>query len=214
MDQEVAIGAAAALHDPIRRRLLQLVSASIHPVTRDAAGASLGVSRSTVAFHLDRLVDAGLLTVGYQQVNGRVGPGSGRPAKTYVRTPGELSVSLPERHYDLMGDLLATAIETAPNASSPLTALRTAAATAGREAGHTAGTLARLLAEAGYEPVQGAHGISLANCPFHRLARRHTEVVCAANHSFLCAAAEATGNDPDRVLLEPSAAGCCVWIES
>jgi len=33
------------------------------PVSRDTAAALLGVSRSTVAFHLDRLVEAGLLVV-------------------------------------------------------------------------------------------------------------------------------------------------------
>ncbi|MEO6200576.1 MAG: helix-turn-helix domain-containing protein [Cryobacterium sp.] len=214
MRQTEGISAAAALHDPVRRSLLQLVDASTHPVTRDEAAAALGVPRSTVAFHLDRLVEAGLLSVEYRRVNGRAGPGSGRPAKTYSRAPGELSVSIPERHYDLMGDLLATAIETAPEAPSALDALRTAATSAGRQAGRAAGTLARLLDETGYEPVPGARGTVLANCPFHRLANRHIEVVCAANHAFLRAAAEATGSDPDTVLLEPTAEGCCVRIEA
>ncbi len=213
MRQQEGLGAAAALNDPVRRSLLRMVAASTHPVTRDEAAESLGVPRSTVAFHLDRLVEAGMLIVEFRKLNARAGPGSGRPAKTYSRAPGELNVSIPQRQYDLMGDLLATAIETAPDVGSVLGALRAAATTAGREAGGTAGTLAHLLDEFGYEPVEGTHGTTLANCPFHRLASTHTEVVCAANHAFLRAAADATGGDPDTVLLEPTAQGCCVRIE-
>ena len=214
MRQQQKIGAVAALDDPMRRRLLQLVGDSTLPVSRDAAAATLSVSRSTVAFHLDRLVEAGLLVVAYERVNGLTGPGSGRPAKVYSRAPGELNVSIPERHYDLMGDLLATAVENADDADSALDALRAAATTAGREAGRAAGTLEQVLYETGYEPVPGPERTTLGNCPFHSLARRHTEVVCAANEAFLRAAVEEVGSDPAKVVLEPTGSGCCVWIKA
>lgn len=214
MTHHDAIGAAAVIHDPVRRRLLQLVAGSAQPVTRDVAAAALELPRSTVAFHLDRLVAAGLLTAQYRRVNGRDGPGSGRPSKTYSRAPGELTLSIPQRHYDLMGDLLATAIETASPGTSALDALRAAATTAGRDAGRTAGTLDAVLDETGYEPASGPSGVVLTNCPFHQLAQRHTEVVCAANHAFLCAAAGATGVDPASVVLAPTTGGCCVRIDS
>jgi predicted ArsR family transcriptional regulator len=214
MTQRDAIAAAAVLDDAVRLRLLHLVSGSANAVTRDGAAAALGVPRSTVAFHLDRLVEAGLLTAEYQRVNGRAGPGAGRPSKTYSRAVGELSISFPERHYDLMGELLATAIENAPDAASARFALQSAATLAGREAGNRAGTFAQLLAETGYEPSAGPNGTVLRNCPFHRLARRHSAVVCAANQAFLCAAANATGGDPRNVLLEPTAEGCCIRIAS
>ena len=215
MNQLTAIAAAAALHDPLRRRLLDLVESSASAVTRDAAAEGLGVSRNTVAFHLDRLVDAGLLLVDYEKANRRAGPGSGRPAKTYTRAPGEFTVSVPERHYDLMGDLLAGAIAAAavaPVGGSVLATLRSTAAAAGTEAGRAAGSFSRLLEQTGYDAVSGSNGTTLVNCPFHALARQHTEVVCTANHSFLCAAAEATGVDPEKVLLEPDPAVCCVRI--
>lgn len=214
MGQQQGLGAAAALHDPVRKDLLRLVSASEHSLSRDEAANALGLPRSTVAFHLDRLVVAGLLEVDYRRVNGRTGPGSGRPAKLYALAPGELSVSIPERHYDLMGDLLATALENAHSGTSALDALRAAAASAGRDAGRAAGNLEQILQETGYEPSPGAAGVQLTNCPFHRLAQRHTEVVCAANHAFLCAAAATVGDNPNDVILEPSGQGCCVWIKS
>ena len=61
---------------------------------------------------LDRLVDEGLLEVGFRRLSGRTGPGAGRPSKLYRRSSRQLSVSLPERRYDLAGSLLATAIDT------------------------------------------------------------------------------------------------------
>ena len=39
----------------------------------------------------------------------------------------------------------------------------------------------------------------LLNCPFHRLAAGHTDVVCAMNGAFLGGAAAALGIDPGRV---------------
>lgn len=213
MRQQQGIDAAAALQDPARSSLLRFVGAAAQPVTRDSAAAALQMPRSTAAFHLDRLVDAGLLVVTYQRVNGLTGPGSGRPAKMYTRTPGELSVSIPERHYDMIGDLLATALENTNRATSAMDALRAAAKTAGREAGERAETMTQLLEQAGYEPSLTDHGTTLANCPFHSLVGRHTEVVCTANHAFLCAAAEAVGGDPAKVILDPTGEGCCVRIE-
>jgi predicted ArsR family transcriptional regulator len=212
MDHHKGIVAAAALHDPVRRSLLELVSARAHPVTRDAAALALGVSRSTVAFHLDRLVEAGLLVVDYNRTSRRAGPGSGRPSKTYSTAQDELQFSFPERHYDLMADLLATAVTTASGADSALEALHAAASIAGRDAGSAAGGFTQLLASSGYEPTPGGHGTVLANCPFRRLARDHTAIICEANHSFLSAAAEATGHDPAMVILEPTTDGCCVRI--
>ncbi len=213
MRQQQGIDAAAALQDPVRSNLLHFVGAATQPVSRDAAAAALGVPRSTVAFHLDRLVEAGLLVVDYARVNGRTGPGSGRPAKMYMRSPEELSVSIPERHYDMIGDLLATALENADGATSAMDALRAAATDAGHKAGQRAGNMTDLLEQAGYEPSPTDHGTHLANCPFHSLVSRHTEVVCTANLAFLCAAAEAVGGDPTNVILDPTGAGCCVRLE-
>ena len=62
-------------------------------------------------FHLDRLVEVGLLDVDFKRVSGREGPGAGRPTKRYRRSPREVAVSLPERHYDLAGLLMARAID-------------------------------------------------------------------------------------------------------
>jgi predicted ArsR family transcriptional regulator len=213
MSNTDAIAAAASINDPVRRELLDLVAASPQPLSRDAAAGALGLPRSTVAFHLDRLAAAGLLTVEYRRLTGKSGPGSGRPSKTYSRAPAEFSLSIPPRHYDLMGDLLASAIESAADGSTNVFgALRAAAEKAGRTEGAETGSLDVTLARTGYEPHADNGGTVLSNCPFHALVEKHTEVVCSANHAFLCGVAAASGGDPDSVLLDPAPGRCCVRI--
>ncbi|HWR49068.1 MAG TPA: helix-turn-helix domain-containing protein, partial [Pseudonocardiaceae bacterium] len=79
--REAQISAIAALDEPTRRRLYDYVVRQPAPVSRDDAAAILELPRTTVAFHLDRLVDEDLLDVIYERRTGRTGPGAGRPAK-------------------------------------------------------------------------------------------------------------------------------------
>jgi predicted ArsR family transcriptional regulator len=59
---------------------------------------------------------------------------------------------------------------------------------------------ADFLAGQGYCPADdGAGGLLLLNCPFHRLAAGHADVVCAMNGAFLGGASAALGIDPGRV---------------
>src|SRR5690242_6010085 len=119
----------AALAEPVRRELYRFVAAQDAPVSRDDAAAGLGLARHTAKFHLDRLVELGLLAVEYRRLTGRVGPGAGRPTKLYRRSDVELSVDLPERSYDVAGALMARAIEeSGRDGSSAVDALRRVAA--------------------------------------------------------------------------------------
>src|SRR5690349_18758674 len=111
------LGRLAPLADPVRRALYEFVVAEGEPVDRDAAATGVGVGRPLAAFHLDRLVAAGLLEAIYRRRSGRSGPGAGRPAKFYRRVPGEgIAVSLPPRHYDAMAEVLASAVEDSADA--------------------------------------------------------------------------------------------------
>src|SRR5512139_1666519 len=105
-----AIDAVAALGEPTRHALYDLVAGSAEPVGRDDAVTALGISRELAAFHLDRLVEAGLLETEYRRRSGRTGPGAGRPAKLYRRAGHEIEVSLPPRRYDRAAALMATAL--------------------------------------------------------------------------------------------------------
>ena len=100
-----------ALADPVRRALYRFVADQPGAVSRDQAADGIDVPRHTAKFHLDRLVDEGLLVTEFRRLTGRSGPGAGRPAKLYRRSRKEVAVSLPSRRYDLAGDVLADAVE-------------------------------------------------------------------------------------------------------
>src|SRR6188508_370333 len=128
-----ALTGLSHLDDPLRRQLYEYVIESNGPVSREqAAAASIG--RTLAAYHLDKLAEAGLLTVSYQRPAGRGGPGAGRPAKLYTRTAREISVSVPPRDYELLARLLVASVE--QDASGAVQqAVNSAAHEAGRHAG-------------------------------------------------------------------------------
>jgi len=80
------LASLSTLDDPVRRRLYEVVRERPEPVGRDEAAAAAGVGRALAVYHLDKLVEAGLLTASYQRPPGRGGPGAGRPAKLYTRS--------------------------------------------------------------------------------------------------------------------------------
>lgn len=209
------ISAVAAMSDPQRRALFEFVARSENPVSREDAARALGVPRSTAAFHLDRLVDEGVLEADFKRLSGKTGPGAGRPSKLYRRAGGEISVSIPPRRYELAGELLAAAVEEADRTGGAVReALATISTTTGRELGASAGSLDAALDACGYEPRDdGEGGLVLTNCPFHRLATSHTEVICHANVALLSGVAEGAAEDARVVeFVPPTGEHCCVRI--
>ncbi|MDH2443367.1 helix-turn-helix domain-containing protein [Amnibacterium sp. CER49] len=205
--------AAAAAADPLRRALLRLITRSTGPVTRDGAAEALGIPRATAAFHLDRLVEAGLLATSHARVNGRRGPGAGRPAKLYERAFTEVGLTIPERRYDLAGDLLTEAIETAGAGTVPLEAVvADVARRRGSRIGAEAGSLREALEATGFEPRDDEDAVVLVNCPFHRLATRHTRTICGMNVALVTGMADGAGEDPAQVCFAPGEDRCCVEL--
>src|SRR5919206_1394840 len=137
LDQQLT--GLAGLGDPIRRALYRYVAERGVPVSRDDAAQAAGISRPLAAYHLDRLVDDGLLEARYQRRSGRRGPGAGRPAKHYVRADRQLELSLPARDYAALADLLAGAVE-ADSSGTAQAALHRAAGALGAKLGTEAAT--------------------------------------------------------------------------
>jgi predicted ArsR family transcriptional regulator len=202
----------AALDEPVRRRLFAYVRSSPEPVSREEAADAVGIGRSLAAYHLDKLAEQDLLTTTYRRREGRSGPGAGRPAKLYM-AQGEVSVSVPPREYELAARLLAEAAETSDDARNALDAI---AARAGRRLGEEQkGSLEDALATRGYEPFEDEAGvIRLRNCPFHRLAEQHRDVVCGMNRSYLQGLLEGLGRGDVTASLEPEPGRCCVAIRA
>lgn len=199
------------LADPTRRVLYEFVAAQTDAVGREAAAETLELPLHSVKFHLDRLVDAGLLDVEFRRLGDRTGPGAGRPSKLYRRADAEVAVSLPNRQYDLVGRILASGVERAA-AGAPLdSALDEAAAEIGRglAAPGDVTTFVEVLAEHGFEPRVAEDVVLLANCPFDALAKEHTELVCGLNKSFVQGVADGVGCGA-TACLEPEPGQCCV----
>jgi predicted ArsR family transcriptional regulator len=220
-DRSAQVAAVAALAEPTRRRLYEYVVRAPRPVSRDDVAASMGVPRPTTAFHLDRLVAEGLLDVHYERQTGRTGPGAGRPAKLYRRSEASVAVSLPQRRYDLAGELLASAVADADRSGErPGAALERAARRRGRALGEAARTVGqggrdavlRALEEQGFEPRLEGSDVVLANCPFHTLAREHTELVCGMNLHLLEGVLEGVSASGLTARLQPEPGSCCVRL--
>jgi len=216
------VAAIAALDEPNRRRLYDFVAEQTGPVSRDDAAEATGLARATAAFHLDRMVTDGLLNVVYERRSGRSGPGAGRPAKLYRRSPDEIAVSLPDRRYELAGNLLADALQQAESTGeSPRAVLDRRARLVGADLGrrarsHVDGrtTALHALADLGFEPRADGTSIVLANCPFHGLAERHAAMVCGMNLCLLEGVLDGLSATGLTARLDPRQGHCCVRIET
>ena len=221
------LASLSSLDDPLRRRLYEVVTSRPGPVSRDEAASAAGIGRALAVYHLDKLVESGLLTASYQRPPGRSGPGAGRPAKLYARSDREFAVTVPPREYELAARLLVQAVEADPSDHSRF-ALAEAARRLGTELGSSfrpspGGTDADgtdaggrdvmgVLTQQGYEPCGDDGVIRLRNCPFHQLTEQHREVVCGMNLALVEGLVAGLGADGWHPALDPQPGHCCVAI--
>lgn len=220
------IASISALDDPIRSKLYTFVSEASGWISRDQAALELGIARHVVKFNLDKLEEDGLLEVEYKRPSGRQGPGAGRPTKYYRRSSREISLTLPERHYDFAGSLLARAVVESKDTGTPIVeALHKSARIAGKliakevvdHVGPAVDELKveegiiEILAEHGYEPKSDPWGISLFNCPFHSLAQQYTSLVCGMNEDLIDSLLEDLPTQL-HALLQPEVGHCCIRL--
>jgi predicted ArsR family transcriptional regulator len=215
----------AVLSEQSRWRIFSFIRSERRAVTREQAAARVGISRKLAAFHLDKLVEAGLLRTRYES------PGDvrkvGRRPKLYEPTDAQISVSIPERRYELLADLLLEAVvgkedgqrgrDAAVRAArargvdlGATTRAQVRPGRLGRERGLTA--CARVLEEQGFEPVREADSVRLRNCPFHPLAARAPDLVCAMNHAFVAGCLEGLEVRSVDAVLDPAPGECCVRL--
>jgi len=216
------IEAVGALHDQGRRALYAYVSRQRHDVSRDEAAGAVVMSRGLASFHLDRLVRAGLLEVSYRRLSGRQGPGAGRPSKLYRRTDRQISVSVPERRYELLAQLFAGSLQAAGGGrikSRLLGAARrfgqalAATSRSQRPAGRGSDrALRELLDGLGAEPFVDGRVLRLRNCPFDTVASAYPELVCGTTLNLVEGIIMGLRTDRLKAGLEPGPGRCCVAI--
>ena len=223
-----AVRAVAALEDPTRRALFAVTRSAKEPVTREQAAAALGISRKLAAFHLDKLVDVGLLEADYHagsraRVLGRI-PKGYRPASI------DVSISIPERKPAALAALLIDAVQSVRPGESAREAANRLSYERGRAAGQsarTAGRPGRLgaeraltiseahLRERGFEPVRiSARCVQLRNCPYQPLASQATELVCGLNHRQLTGFLNGLQAHAVEAVSKPRPPQCCVELHA
>ncbi|MFD8492324.1 helix-turn-helix transcriptional regulator [Amycolatopsis sp. NPDC059657] len=194
------------------------------PVTRDEAAASVGISRKLAAFHLDKLVEAGVLRSGYEHA-GKVG----RAPKVYRPSGVDIRISIPPRQHDVLADILLDAVlteregETARDAALRCAYARGSALgeaererlRTGRLGAERALTVAAgILQRAGFEPAREAPTcVRLRNCPFHPMAAKAPGLVCGINQAFLSGLLGAL-EAPAEAVLSPRPGECCVELRA
>ncbi len=204
------------LMEPARRRAFSFVAAAAAPVTREETTDATGLSLALATFHLERLLEAGLVEAGFAAdvppgVTAR--RGRGRPAKRYRAARGDISLSLPARNYRLAAELLADAL---PPEIAP-TALDVAARRRGRAIGRSVeGSQRRLvdvLAGEGYLPRTVNGRIEFGNCPFEGLTEGHGDLICPANLALLQGVLEGAGVSDMEARLDAGDGRCCVVLQ-
>jgi predicted ArsR family transcriptional regulator len=219
---ETRVSKVGALADPIRRALYHFVAYQPGAVSRDQAATGIDIPRHTAKFHLDKLVDEGLLVTEFRRLTGRTGPGAGRPAKLYRRARKEVNVTLPRRRYDLAGHVLADAAARALGGIPMDEALRAAAANAADvvlgswppEQADGVSQLREILTRLGYEPRSDGESLALINCPFRQLSDDHEQLVCPLNRDFIDALGQRLGCTDLQATSVDRGAGCCVRLVS
>lgn len=213
------------LNDPVRAALYAVVRDADAPVSRAEAAAAVGISTKLAAFHLDRMVDAGLLQT-------RVGSPAprrvGRAPKLYVLSADAVSLSIPPREPQLLAEVLVAAIEQ----GTDMAPVREAVLSVARQRGEATGEaelarlrpgrlgaeralaiLAGLLARHGFEPRTADSTVRLRNCPFHPLAQQAPALVCGLNHAFVSGIVDGLrAGECVEARLAPAEGQCCVEL--
>ena len=229
--------AIGLLMEPVRRALYDHVIARGREVSRNEAAEAAGVHRNLAAFHLDKLVEAGLLEATFRRLGERRGPGAGRPAKLYRGVPGEVAVSVPARDYQAVAHLLAEAVDrtgadlalyegawrmgeaagrdvVAVTEATGADAGPDAGPDAGADAGPDAGPVGveEVLAARGYAPYRDGDALRLRNCPFGTVMRDYPSLICGMNLALIEGMLRGLGAAGEVACLDPAPGRCCVVV--
>lgn len=210
LDEVVPI--LCTLNDEVRRACYVAVRASKDPMTRSAVAARTGASVGLVAFHLDKLVEVGLLDADYLRPQGR-GRGGGRPAKRYRPSAITLEMAVPPRRYDIVAAVLAESASTGEDYRRVATRMGAELAEVSSQRGSWRRRIPAILEDLGFDPfVDGSGDIVQRNCLFSATQQLAPEVVCGLNQALVQGILIAAGATAAAATLAPAEGRCCVVI--
>lgn len=177
---------ADALGDPTRRAVFTYVTESIDPVTAADVGATFAIHRTVARAHLERLVETGLLSADF-----RHRAQGGRPPKVYRRSERRVDLQLPARQYELLAELLLSALERFGEAAELVAGdvgfefgRRWVDTSRGNSPQDCLAPLVEAGAEISTDEPDGGLQITRRNCLFHEVAARRPRLVCILDRSI------------------------------
>ncbi len=214
--------ALRVLAEPQRARIYDHLAATQSTHTRREVAEALGIGRTLVAFHFDKLEQAGLIEEAAAEENSPGRPG--RPPQRYRVVHAELRASIPPRRYEVLAEvLIEAASEQEPGERLAEAVIKAArrrghdmASRTGRVVGRASADRTALMAELrqlGYEPNEDGTSVVLTNCPFQRLREIDVELVCSINAALVAGYLDdrrASGLVPR---LRPCPRNCCVVLD-
>ncbi|HJQ02766.1 MAG TPA: transcriptional regulator [Jatrophihabitans sp.] len=222
-----AIRAVAALEDSLRQAIYEFIRGAHHPVSREEAAEAVGISRKLAAFHLDKLVSAGLLRSDFAPAGLRK---VGRAPKMYSPVNIDVHISLPERHHEVLAAILIDGVLSNSNGETAIQAVLRAARERGRSLASAERDQLRpgrlgaeraltvssdVLKRHGYEPDRvSPTRLCLRNCPFHPASRQATELVCGLNQAYLSGFLDGLDAQTVEAALQPRPGECCVELRA
>jgi predicted ArsR family transcriptional regulator len=139
----------------------------------------------------------------------------------------DVEISVPERHYDVVGEILVDALAGSRIDETPTEAVHRVAYERGYRLGADARAtrrlgrvgperattvLVELLDDLGFEPASAPGRIVQRNCPFDRLARRSPTLVCGMNRGLVEGMVDGLGTSRLTAALGPEPGRCCVVV--
>jgi predicted ArsR family transcriptional regulator len=189
----------SAFGDPTRRDIYLLIRDSTDGVTAGEVAEHFDLHPNVARHHLEKLTAGGYLVVAVGRVDGA--RAAGRPSKHYRVSEHDHSLNFPPRRDDLLGTLLARALQMlSPEQAEELAeavgfdygrnlATRMAPSEGHRSVKAALATVADALTAHGFaahtEARDGRLAIVSECCPFGETAQRYPHVVCALDRGMI-----------------------------
>ena len=190
-----------AFGDPTRREIYLFTRDHEGGVTAGEVAERFDLHPNVARHHLEKLTGGGYLVVEIGRAPEGGARAAGRPSKRYVAGPLDATLALPLKHDDLLGGLLARALDALGPEQAELLADEVGyeygqllAARIDPTEGHRSvraalGTVADALTAHGFaahtESRDGRLAIVSECCPFGDTAQRYPHVVCALDRGMI-----------------------------
>ncbi|MGQ0825311.1 MAG: helix-turn-helix transcriptional regulator [Actinomycetota bacterium] len=186
----------SAFGDPTRRDVYLFVRGSAEGATAAEVAAQFSLHSNVARHHLEKLAGGGYVDVEFARHEA-----AGRPSKRYRARAHDTHLAFPPRRDDLLGTLLARALEKLPTAEAATLAeqvgyeyglsiaQRMEPGEGHRSVKAALGTVADALTAHGFAAHAEARGTSLTlvaeHCPFGEAASKYPHVLCAVDTGMI-----------------------------